>query len=187
MKRLKVVAMVLGFLMISTSFVFAEWFAKEKEKPAIAAVSAPAPAPVAQKVVPQKQMDKAQEAITKKKVEINQTQWSIETKLMSGKGKAEKDILNFSDNKVSSKNMEAKGYAPTNYSVRILEDNETYTWETMQISEKEGVAFWRGDIGSDEVMRGVVSIRDKKNNVTDYNFHSVEKTKLAPVVPPPAA
>lgn len=182
MKRLKVVAMVLGFLMMSTGFVFAEWFAKEKEKPAAAA----APAPVAQKAVSQKQMDRVQEAITKKKVEINQTQWSIEIKPMSGKGKAEKDVLSFSDNKVSSKSMEARGYAPTNYSVRILEDNETYTWETMQISEKEGVAFWRGDIGSDGVMRGVVSIRDKKNNVTDFNFHSVETTKIAPIAQPAA-
>jgi hypothetical protein len=175
MKKLMMVLLVLGFLVTNSSSVFAEWFAKGQPEKA----AAPA-------VVSKKQDGKIQEMIAKRKVELNSTQWTIETKLMSGKGKVEKDVLSFLNNKVSSKNMETKGYAATNFSMRLLEDNETYTWETMQISEKEGTAFWRGDIGADGVMRGVVSIRDKKNKVSDFNFHSLDSTKIA-VEPPPAA
>ena len=82
--------------------------------------------------------------------------------------------------------MEAKGFEATNFSMRLLEDGETYTWETMQVSEKTGAAFWRGDIGNDGIMRGVLSIRDKKNKVSDFNFYSLTSNKTvaepAPVV-----
>ena len=182
MKKLIMVLLVLGFLVMNSSSVFAEWFAKGQPEKA----AAPAP-----QVVSKKQASKTQEMIAKKKSELNGTQWSIETRPMSGKGKAEKDVISFMDNKVSSKNMEPRGFAATNFSMRLLEDNETYTWETMQVSEKDGAAFWRGDIGSDGVMRGGVSLRDKKNKVSDFNFYSLESSKIvpapAPVVEPPQA
>ena len=176
MKKLIMVLVALGFLVMNSNSVFA------KEQPEKAAVS-----PVALK----KQADKIQDMIAKKKLELNGTQWTIESKPMSGKSKVEKDDISFLDGKVSSKNMGAKGFEATNFSMRLLEDNETYTWETMQVSEKGGTAFWRGDIGADGVMRGVVSIRDKKNKVSDFNFHSLNSTKIAvepsPVVEPPQA
>lgn len=174
MKRLILVLMALGFLVVNSSPASAEWFAKtDTEKTTQAA-----PKVVAKK----KDSNKIQEMIAKKKSEINSTEWMIETKPMSGKGKSDQDVISFLDNKVVSRNMEARGYAATNYSMRLLEDNETYTWETMQISEKEGTAFWRGDIGTDGVMRGVVSIRNKKNAVTDYNFYSTESKKATVVI-----
>jgi hypothetical protein len=184
MKKLVMGLLVLGFLVMNSGIVFAEWFAKGE--PAKTA------APVTQ-VVSKKQASKIQEMVAKRKVELNGTQWIIEVKPMSGKSKGEKDVVSFVDNKVSSKNMEAKGYVATNYSMRLLEDNETYTWETMQISEKDGTAFWRGDIGTDGIMRGVVSLRNKKNVVSDFNFYSLESKKIAievektPVVTPVAA
>jgi hypothetical protein len=187
MKKLVMLLIALGFITMSSNAVFAEWFSKGQPEKAAAAAPAPQAAP---QVVSKKQMGKIQDMIAKKKLEINGTQWAIDTKPMSGKGKAEKDVLSFLDGKVSSKNMEARGYIATNYSMRLLEDNETYTWETMQVSEKEGTAFWRGDIGSDGVMRGVVSVRNKKNVVSDYNFVSAESKKVSvasveatPVVP----
>jgi hypothetical protein len=181
MKKLIVVLAALGFLVMNSSFSFAEWFAKDQpEKPAVvAAPQAP--------VVSKKQANKIQEMIAKKKVDLNGTEWMINTKPMSGKGKAEQDLLNFSDGKVSSKNMEAKGFAATNFSMRLLEDNETYTWETMQVSEKDGTAFWRGDIGSDGIMRGVMSVRNKKNVVADYNFVSSETKKISVAIEPVSA
>ena len=98
---------------------------------------------------------------------------------MSGKGKVEKDVLSFLDGKVSFKNMGEKGFLATNFSLRLQDDGETYTWETMQVSEKEGATFWRGDIGPDGVMRGVVSMRNKKNKDSDFNFYSLESAKIA--------
>ncbi len=164
MKKLIWGLAVAGFLMVNSGLAFA------KEKPAAA--------------VSKKQTSKIQEMVAKKKVGLNGTQWAIEMKPMSGKGKAEKDILNFAEDKVSSKNMEGRGFAATNFSMRILEDDQTYTWETMQVSEKDGTAFWRGDIGSDGIMRGVVTIRDKRNRSFDYNFYSLNETKAAPVPAP---
>ena len=54
----------------------------------------------------------------------------------------------------------------------------------MQTSEKDGVAFWRGDIGPDGIMRGVLSKRDLKNNTKDFNFVSTGSKKVAPPAPP---
>jgi len=181
MKKLIMILLALGFIVVNSGSVFAEWFAKGQPEKSAAPQKAAAP-----QVLSKKQNNKIQDMIAKKKLEINGTEWAIETKPMSGKGKVEKDVLSFMDSKVSSKNMGVKGFAATNFSMRLLEDNETYTWETMQISEKEGTAFWRGDISTDGVMRGVVSIRDKKNKVSDFNFHSLSSTKIA-AEPPQAA
>ena len=172
MKKSALVLTVLAFIMGSTNLVFAEWFSKDKDQPVKIVTESQA--------VAKKPAGKVQEMLAKKKSDLNGTEWEIQIKGMSPKAKAEKDILIFVDNKVSSKNMGDRGFEATNYSLRLLEDNETYTWETMQVSEKSGTAFWRGDIGSDGVMRGVVSVRNKKNAVTDYNFYSLQSQKAAP-------
>ncbi len=129
--------------------------------------------------------DQMAEMLAKKKAELNGTEWNIKlTPMGGGHGKAENDVLSFVNDKVTSKNLEQSGYVSTNFSVRLLEDG-TFTWETMQTSEKEGVAFWRGDISPDGVMRGVISKRDKKDNASDFNFVSVSTHKVAPVEPQP--
>ena len=128
----------------------------------------------------------AEDILAAKKADLNNSEWSIELKSMAGgkgKIKAEQDTLLFSDGKVSSGNLMKAGYNTTNYTLRMLEDNETLTWETMQTSEKDGVSFWRGDIGPDGVMRGVLSKRDLKNNTKDFNFVSTGSKKVAPPAP----
>jgi hypothetical protein len=140
--------------------------------------------PVQEKVVTKAAATPTAEIIAQKKAGLNNTEWAVDMKPMSGKGKAEKDTLSFVNNKISSKNLSSRGYPASNFSCRILEDGETFTWETMQNSEKEGIAFWRGDIGPDGIMRGVLSIRDKKNNVSDFNFLSTGVQKVTVVAPP---
>lgn len=117
---------------------------------------------------------KLEEIIAKKKAELNGTEWTVEMKPMGGKGKAETDVISFAEDKVSSKNLSNAGYPATNFTVRLEEDG-TVIWETMQTSEKDGQAFWRGDIGPDGIMRGVLSKRDTKGNTVDFNFVSVSK------------
>ena len=126
------------------------------------------------------------DALAAKKADLNNTEWAIELKPMSSakNAKSEKDTLNFVDGKISSVNLGKSGHSPTNFTLRMLEDNETLTWETMQTSEKDGVAFWRGDIGPDGIMRGVLSKRDKKDKTSDFNFVSTGSKKVAPVAPP---
>ncbi len=133
----------------------------------------------------------AEDILATKKAALDNSEWTIELKSMAGgkgKSKGEQDTLIFSDGKISSANLAKAGYNTTNFTLRMLEDNETLTWETMQTAEKDGVAFWRGDIGPDGVMRGVLSKRDLKNNTKDFNFVSTGSKKVAPPAPPaPAA
>lgn len=145
------------------------------------------------KVLPEKvvttSVATAGEVLAAKKAELNNTEWTIELKSMaSARAKAVKDTINFADGKISSANLRKSGYGSTNFTSRMLEDNETLSWETMQTSEKDGVAFWRGDIGAGGIMRGVMSKRDKKDKTSDFNFVSTGSRKVAPVAPPaPAA
>lgn len=128
-----------------------------------------------------------QEVLAAKAAELNNTEWTIELMSMGGgKAKTEKDTLHFADGKISSANLGKAGYGVSNFTSRLLED-QTSDWETMQNSEKNGVAFWRGDIGPDGVMRGVLSKRDLKNNTKDFSFVSTSSQKVAPPAPAPAA
>lgn len=134
-----------------------------------------------------KSVVQTQDVLAAKKADLNNTEWIIDLKPMGAvtKGtKTEKDTLHFADGKVDSANLGKAGYNTTNFTLRLLEDNETLTWETMQTSEKDGVAFWRGDVGPDGIMRGVLSKRDLKNTTKDFNFVSTGSKKVAPVAPP---
>jgi cytoskeletal protein RodZ len=165
MKRAIAVAVVLGIVILAWGEVFAGWLSKESttqestvaeaatKKNTVATVSATA-------------------ALDQQIAQLESSQWNIQIKPMSGKGSAESDILSFSDDKVSSKNLSNLGYSATNFSVRSQEDG-TLIWETMQISEKDGTAFWRGDL-REGVMSGVLSKRDKKGNTVNFSFTSVE-------------
>lgn len=132
----------------------------------------------------------AEDILAAKKAALDNSEWAIDLKSMAGvKGKSngEQDTLLFSDGKVSSANLEKAGYGASNFTTRILEDSETLAWETMQNSEKDGVAFWRGDIGADGVMHGVLSKRDLKDNAKDFSFVSTGSRKVAPPAPPAPA
>lgn len=120
------------------------------------------------------------ELLAKKRAELNNTEWNVTMAPMNGKGRAEADTLSFANDKVVSKNLAAGGFGPSNFTLR-MQDDGTVTWETMQSSEKQGIAFWRGDL-KDGIMRGVLSKRDKNNNSSDFSFVSVvDETKKAAV------
>jgi hypothetical protein len=127
--------------------------------------------------------EQMEESLNTKKAELLEgTEWTIKLTPMGSRGRAETDVLMFVDGKVVSKNLEGRGYGASNYTVR-LQDDGAFTWETMQRSEKDGVAFWRGDI-KDGIMRGVFSKKDKNNNNIDFNFVSTSSQvsgKPAPV------
>ncbi len=142
--------------------------------------------PSRETAVPKKAFPPAS-VIEKKKAELNGAEWTVEMRPMTGKGKPETDVITFSDGKVSSKKLSGLGYEASNFTVRLEEDG-TVIWETMQVSEKDGTAFWRGDV-KDGAMRGVLSKRDKKNNPVDFNFRSIQSAPVpqAAAKPSPAA
>ncbi len=118
-------------------------------------------------------------ALAEAKSELNNTNWKIELKpMVTGRRKpkgSEEDTLRFVNNQVISDKLEAEGFSSSNYTVRIKrKDNDIIIWETMQASEKKGVAFWRGEIRNDK-MRGVLSWHVSENKKKSYNFASKAK------------
>jgi len=106
--------------------------------------------------------------IEEKRAELNNTQWVIEILPLGEKGKPEGDVLSFSENKVSSKNLAAAGFEPTEFRLSVKDDG-TVVWEAMQRSEKGDVMLWRGDILGG-VMSGVLNRRDENGKVIDFSF-----------------
>jgi len=104
--------------------------------------------------------------------ELHKKEWDIYlTSPHAKKKKLGADVITFSGNKVISKELSAKGYPESNYTITILED-ATIVWETMQNSEKIGIAFWRGELKG-EVMQGALNLRPKKGQKDDYYFTTV--------------
>jgi len=113
----------------------------------------------------------AKEMAMARRAGLNGTQWTISVKPSDGKGQAETDVLSFAAGKVSSNNLANAGFAQTDFTVRIDEENDGTIWETMQIDENGNYAFWRGDINNG-AMRGILTRRDSRGRNTDYVFES---------------
>ena len=114
--------------------------------------------------------------IQEAKDELDGTIWQIELRQTAPKKKEEKDTLRFENYKIASDKLISEGFTPSNYTVRLKgKDNEIVIWETMQTSEKEGIAFWRGEMQQSGVMRGVLSWHLGEKDKEDYTFVSVQK------------
>ncbi len=117
------------------------------------------------------------------KAALNSMAWDITLRIPDNeKAAEEKDKLTFVDNTVISDKMKAEGFGASNYTIRLKgQMGEIMIWETMQTSEKNGIAFWRGEIRADS-MRGVLSWHVDENKKIDYAFNSTAKG--APAAPP---
>ncbi len=111
---------------------------------------------------------------------LSGAEWVIELTPMSGEGAkaTRQDTLLFADGTVTSKQLSAKSYNTTNYTLTIGDDG-TPVWETMQTSEAEGVAFWRGELREDG-MRGILSKHPLEGNAEDYSFVSRGEKRVEP-------
>ncbi|MCM8792844.1 MAG: hypothetical protein NC826_06900 [Candidatus Omnitrophica bacterium] len=94
--------------------------------------------------------------------------------------KMETDVLSFTDTKVRSQNLSQRGYAESNYSLRIQDDG-TAVWETMQVNENGDLAFLRGDLKGNE-MTGIISMQPQKGSRRDYSFFTTMPQIIAPTV-----
>ncbi len=134
----------------------------------------------------QKKTDKAEEEAIKAKkaktqqklAEIDNTEWQIELSPLSGKGKKEAETVYFKDNKVSFAVYGKKGFPATNFTLTVQEDGMVI-WETMQTSEKNGIAFWRGELDQNlQSMRGILSYQIDQKTKQDYFFASTGKKNI---------
>jgi hypothetical protein len=78
------------------------------------------------------------------------------------------DILTFKDGKVASKILTARGFNESNYTLTVS-DSGTAVFETMQRTEKEDLAFWRGELRGDN-LTGLLNIQTAKGLREEYNF-----------------
>jgi hypothetical protein len=193
MKRLAVLLVGFGFILTNLTAAHAWIWGKPKTEAPAAKEAAPAAAPVkakpaeAAKPIVESQSDKARDealkakrAIAIKKMnELNNTEWVVEMSSMNNaKAKKEMDTVTFKDNQVSIANYSKKGFPTTNFTLTVQEDG-TVIWETMQTSEKSGIAFWRGEFDPKlQTMRGVVSYQLDSKNKQDYSFVSSSKKNI---------
>lgn len=142
---------------------------------------APEVNPAAEKAAAEKKK-KVKEAEAK----LDKTMWEIDVTEVTenGQGKTFKDTLRFRGGRVTSDALAPDGFSASNFSLRIKGD-KTLIWETMQSSEKNGIAFWRGDMTVDAAgpMRGAISRHIDDKTVKDYAFVSVKKDVLPDEAP----
>jgi len=185
------VMLVLIFLIACGSQSQAFWWEKEKKakEPSEAEEVIPK---VVEKKKPIKQTKEAEQKIEEldakralienKRKELNDTEWQIEMSLLGSTGGKQSDIITFSNNRIASANLLRQGFSATNYTLTVEEAGEVI-WETMQTSEKLGVAFWRGEIDANfDKMRGVFSHRIDDETTQDYAFRSISKKAISPSV-----
>jgi hypothetical protein len=196
MRRVFVLAVTAGFICMCVARGEAFTFGKKKQEPAktgatqeAAAAKAPETpkaAPKAEVAAPPK-IDKVQkESIEfkrklqeKKRGELNNTEWELDLMPMSGKGNKESETIVFKNNQVSLLGYGRRGFPTTNYTVTVQDDGSV-VWETMQTSEKAGIAFLRGEIDAGmQNMRGVLSHRINDTTSQDFSFISTGKKTIA--------
>ncbi len=114
------------------------------------------------------------------KDQLNGSTWEITLTQMTSEKKKRKtnDTLNFVDNQIKSKELTSDGFLPSNFTLS-LKGEDIVIWETMQTSDKKGLAFWKGEV-ENGVMRGVLSRHLADNKVKDYSFVSSTKKELNP-------
>jgi hypothetical protein len=194
MKKIIVIMMAIGFFAASVSHSWAWFGAKKKAAQEETVVQPAAPAAKSQAAAVEekqeavKKADKAKAdaekvkkaAVERKRNELNNTEWQIELSPLSGKGKKELEAILFQSGQISFANYGKKGFPATNYTLTVQDDGSLVI-ETMQTSEKAGIAFWR--IESDasmQNMRGVLSHQVNDKTKEDYSFASTGKKMVPP-------
>jgi hypothetical protein len=151
--------MVFSIIIVSGRPVFA---ASKKEKQVAAKIEA-------EKVV--KDLARKQAAQQATNV-LNSKEWLIylyPTGVSAGKKlPVIADVLTIKDGKVSSKHLTAAGFVESYYTMTVY-DSGTVAWETMQRTDKEDLAFWRGELRG-ESLTGVMNMQSAKGLREEYSF-----------------
>ena len=113
---------------------------------------------------------------------LNGFAWTLEVAPSGVKKEDRKvtpDTLIFKDGKMSSEGLAKKGYGTSNYTLTVGDDGVP-VFETMQRDEKEGVAFWRGELVEGKI-RGVISIQEAKSPAVSFGFSGSKAGEAAEI------
>jgi len=187
MKKLMALVAVCTFIFLTSTEVYA-WFGAKKKDGKEETVQTQDQAKQGQQIKKEepKKIDKAKEqsekerkALTERKLnELNNTEWQIELSSLSGKGKKDNDIVQFKNKQVYIGNFSKRGFPATNFTLTVQQDG-SIVWETMQTSDKSGIAFWRGEMDAAmQTMRGILSHQIDEKTKEDFSFISLNKRSI---------
>lgn len=95
------------------------------------------------------------------------TWWSITlSPLNADQDEPKTDTVTFQNRQLSSAWLGAAGYPAASYTARETSEG-VIAWETMQVKEGDGVAFWRGEV-TGASMRGALSWHPLRGPTEDY-------------------
>ncbi len=103
---------------------------------------------------------------------IENSSWRVRLRQIGGPRETltEVDRLSFGGRRVSSEYLADRGYAASNYSVRLGGDGGL-VWETIQNNSRGDTASWKGKLEG-ETLRGVLSLRSAEGVSRDFSFIS---------------
>lgn len=101
---------------------------------------------------------------------LNGTLWEVEVHPITGIDSAstQTDHLEFRNGKVTSQQLVAQGFSPSNYTLTLQHDG-TIVWGTMQTSKAGTVVCWRGEWRG-QMMRGILTRQVPGQPVRNFSF-----------------
>ena len=111
-------------------------------------------------------------------------EWLVYVTSGSGKGKAEADVITFTEEgKVSSKNLFAQGYGDSNFRLTAQDDGSA-VWETMKVDKDKNLAFLRGELRGNE-MTGSIFMKSAAGVGSTYYYGTTQVQAPASSDKPP--
>lgn len=108
------------------------------------------------------------ELAKQKKAELMGTSYNIVLTTMDEQAIESNDVMSIANNKISLASLQAQGYGPSNFTVKIKEDN-LFVFDTMQRTENEDRAFLHVELREDQVS-GYLTLETVTGKVTRYSY-----------------
>lgn len=150
---------------------------KKKAKPA------PVPAAPAAQLAPVKsEADLAKEQLVQTWQQKLQGAWSLELRPPTAEqGSPQQDTLTFDGRRVVSGMLTQEGYGGSNFSL-APQDDQTASWETMQMNPGGDIALWRGEL-TGQSMSGMLSRQPAQGEAVTWSFTATKAHEPSPAAP----
>lgn len=124
--------------------------------------------------------EKARAAEAKAREALKSQEWTVYLTTEDGRGTEEAEVIVFTpEDKVSLKNLLAKGYTDSNFRLTVP-DEGTIVWETMKVDQDKNLAFLRGELRGN-VMKGSIFYKPRKGETETVYFTTTKpETGYAP-------
>lgn len=174
MKKIIIPVIVFSLIIISASPAAAFWGSKKTQQNAPVKAAPPAAA--------ESVLTDAKRLEAKARGLLASKDWMIYLTAVNGnKTDMNTDVVIFFDGKFSSRNLSAKGYTPSNFTV-VPGSDGLIIWDTVLTADNGDIASWKGEL-RDDLLRGVVSLNAVKSDIQDFYFsNTAPEYKAEPIV-----